>query len=57
MLMMQIHSHLIKNEVIGFLAGYSQKQMRSNKNQNGNLISMIITEAYRKINNINKLGE
>jgi hypothetical protein len=40
MLMMQVHSHLIKNEVIGFMAGYRMTQKNSEKK------TMVITEAY-----------
>ena len=40
MLMMQVHSHLIKNEVIGFMAGYRMNQKNSEKK------TMVITEAY-----------
>jgi proteasome lid subunit RPN8/RPN11 len=43
--MMQVHAHLIKNEIIGFLAGYdmSVKGKDGVKNENKTLV---ITEAY-----------
>lgn len=38
--MMQIHSHLLSNEIIGFLAGYN---IVSDKNKKQ---TIVITEAY-----------
>jgi hypothetical protein len=39
MLNMQVHCHLIKNEVIGFLAGYIINLKNDKK-------TLVITEAY-----------
>lgn len=45
---MQVHSHLIKNEIIGFLAGYSLKKKDSKEASWSQSTSstLVITEAY-----------
>ena len=52
---MQVHSHLLKHEVIGFMAGYTLSQKKAEKK------TLVITEVYPaetlKPKNASKNGE
>ena len=51
MLIMQVHTHLLKNEVIGFMAGYNIKCSHTKKNsasseRESRKKTLVISEVY-----------